>query len=38
MSISQGSSKRKLDNSKNKTIQSLGQTNRTVFLIYTILI
>lgn len=26
MSVSQGSSECKLDNSKNKTIQSLGQT------------
>lgn len=38
MSVSQGSFKHKLDNSKIKTIQSLGQTNRTVFLIYIILI
>lgn len=31
MSVSQGSFKDKLDNSKNKIIKSLGQTNRTVF-------
>lgn len=35
MSVSQGSSECfKLDNSKNKTIQSLGQTNRIFFNLY----